>query len=54
MSEKRGNLLHLHNLPSSGPKTKRLVDSCGENKRLVVSKPHCMRHRRIPLGKKAP
>ncbi|GLU17531.1 hypothetical protein SLE2022_338940 [Rubroshorea leprosula] len=51
MREKSGNLLLLHKLPSSGSKTKRLIDSCSENKRLVVPEPHRMRHRRIPLGK---
>lgn len=50
MSKKGGDLLHLHKLPTGGPKPKRLEKRGGSDKRLVIPKPNGMRHRRVSLG----
>lgn len=49
MSQKCGDLLHLHELTAGGPKPLGLEKRGGENERLIVPEANSVSHRRVPI-----
>lgn len=52
MGEESSNLLHLHEFPTGGAEAEGLVNSRGDDKRLVIPESNGMGHRSVALREK--